>query len=142
MLTVADTTPVDRRVQKGLVALCGGSVGAAFVLAGLGGGHAVAGPVICPLRLLTGVPCPACGLTTSFTEMAGGNLGAAWAAAPIGPLLFVVTVAVACVAAVLLVRRRRLVLTLGRRGARVVGVCVALVAAGSWVYQLTRFGFL
>lgn len=140
MLTLDDTTAVDRRVQKGLVALCGGSIGAAFVLAGLGGGHAVAGPVICPLRLLTGIPCPACGLTTSFTEMAGGNVGAAWSAAPLGPLLFVVAAVVALVSAVMLVRRRRIVLARGRPALVLTGI--AVLVAGSWVYQLTRLGLL
>lgn len=140
MLTLTDATAIDRRVQKGMVALCGGSIGAAFVLAGLGGGHAVAGPVLCPLRLLTGIPCPACGLTTSFTEMAGGNLAAAWAAAPIGPVLFVLFAAMALVAAVLLLRRRRLVLARGGR-AMVLGA-VVVVATASWVYQLVRLDLI
>lgn len=126
-----------------MLVLFGGSVSAAFVLAGIGGGHAVDGPVLCPLRLLTGVPCPACGLTTSFTELAGGHLGAATTAAPAGPLLFALFAAVAVVLVVLLTRRRRLTGIRPHGGAAVAAyAALAVAAAVSWVYQLGRFGYL
>jgi len=133
----------DRRSQKAILALCGGSVSAAFVLAGLGGGHAVDGPVLCPLRILTGVPCPACGLTTSFTELAGGHLGAAASASPAGPVLFAGCVVAVIVLVALLVSGRRLSGLRPRGGAAVVAyAALAVVVAASWTYQLVRFGFL
>ena len=60
------------------------------------------GPVICPFRLLTGLPCPGCGLTRSWVFALHGDIGASLAAHPFGlPLLGLVLV----LAAVLLVCR-------------------------------------
>lgn len=42
----------------------------------------------CPLRLLTGIPCPTCGMTRSFVEIAQGNLDAAISYHLFGPTLF------------------------------------------------------
>jgi hypothetical protein len=53
------------------------------VRAGLGLGFDV-----CPFRALTGVPCPLCGLTTSWAAALDGRLDASIAAHPVGlPLL-------------------------------------------------------
>jgi len=35
------------------------------------------GPVLCPFRLMTGVPCPGCGLTRAFCLMAHGHFAEA-----------------------------------------------------------------
>lgn len=43
------------------------------------------GPVLCPVRRLTGRPCPGCGLTRSLNRSAHGRLGSAVAAHPAGP---------------------------------------------------------
>jgi hypothetical protein len=54
---------------------------AALAVAGL---HAAHDPgVLCPLRRLTGVPCPACGSTTVFIELGSGHWSAAPAANPV-----------------------------------------------------------
>lgn len=45
------------------------------------------GPVLCPFRLLTGLPCPGCGLTRSFCAMAQGQWGDAIAYHLFGPAL-------------------------------------------------------
>jgi len=46
--------------------------------------HATDDPgVLCPLRRLTGVPCPVCGSTTVFMELGAGHPGAAIAANPV-----------------------------------------------------------
>ena len=34
--------------------------------------------VVCPFRLLTGYPCPGCGLTHAFCDISHGRLLAAW----------------------------------------------------------------
>lgn len=46
------------------------------------------GPVVCPLRRTTGVPCPGCGLSRSFVATAHLGFREAFAFHPFGPLLF------------------------------------------------------
>jgi hypothetical protein len=46
-----------------------------------------AGPVVCPVRRLTDVPCPGCGLTRSLTRTMHGQLRDAAAVHPAGPPL-------------------------------------------------------
>ena len=36
-----------------------------------------AGPILCPLRRLTGLPCPGCGLTHAFVSLGHGDIAAA-----------------------------------------------------------------
>jgi Protein of unknown function (DUF2752) len=50
------------------------------------------GPVLCPFRLLTGLPCPTCGLTRSWVHTAHGDLAAAIADHPVGPLVLLLAV--------------------------------------------------
>lgn len=45
------------------------------------------GPVLCPFRALTGLPCPFCGLTRSFVYTVHGQLPQAFGAHLFGPLL-------------------------------------------------------
>ena len=105
--------------------------GAAFALLAAGAtlplvpGHA---GLPCPLRTLTGVPCPLCGTTTSVEATVHGHPVAALEANPAGPFLVLAAVA-------LVVRRPRDV-------ARVPLLLVLLVAAGMWVFELNRFGIL
>ena len=36
------------------------------------------GPIVCPIRLLTGFPCPACGTTRSVGAISTGDFDLAW----------------------------------------------------------------
>jgi hypothetical protein len=45
------------------------------------------GPILCPLRAVTGVPCPFCGMTHGVVAAVHGHLGAAFAYNPAAPLL-------------------------------------------------------
>jgi Protein of unknown function (DUF2752) len=81
----------------------------------------------CPLRTLTGVPCPLCGMTTSVEATVGGHLGRALAANPAGPL----AAAVACIL---------LVLRPGRVTLPAVVPIVVLLAM--WLFELHRFSYL
>jgi uncharacterized protein DUF2752 len=96
----------------------------------------------CPLRALTGIPCPLCGMTTAATGLASGDLAAALAANPFVLLLAGFTL----VMAVVMVAR-----ALGRLGPpaqwpasrRRQGYWVAgVLAAASWAFQLHRFGWV
>jgi hypothetical protein len=81
----------------------------------------------CPLRSLTGVPCPLCGMTTSVEHTVRLDLADAFAASPAG------------IAAVLVA-----LLLLAARPARVAVPSFVLPAAlaAMWVFQLHRFDHL
>jgi hypothetical protein len=77
---------------------------AAFATAGLvAPAAAESGPVICPFRRLTALPCPACGLTRSWVDLAHGDVAGSVQQNPFGPVL----VAGLVVLVVLVVRARR-----------------------------------
>lgn len=52
------------------------------------GTHTALGLPPCPFFFLTGLPCPSCGLTTSFVYLFHGELSRAWTANATGPILF------------------------------------------------------
>lgn len=82
----------------------------------------------CPLRTLTGVPCPMCGMTTSVEATVHGRLGTALLANPAGPLALVAALA-------LLVRPPR-------RAIRMPTMAVLGVVLGLWLFELHRFSLI
>jgi hypothetical protein len=124
--------------QLGVAGLGAAGAAAAYQLAL--GGRGLWLP--CPLRTLTGVPCPLCGMTTAATALASGDLGAALAANPFVLVLAGFTLVMAVVMAARAAgwlpgaaqwpasRRRHSYWT------------VAVLAAASWVFQLHRFGWV
>jgi uncharacterized protein DUF2752 len=82
----------------------------------------------CPLRTLTGVPCPLCGMTTSVEATVHGDLLAALRANPAGPLAVLAALA-------LLVRRPAGAL-------RVPTVAVVALLLGLWFFELHRFSLI
>jgi hypothetical protein len=83
--------------------------------------------VVCPLRAVTGIPCPLCGMTTSVTNTVRLDLVDAIAASPAG------VAAVVAAVAILALRPRRLA---------VPAVIVPLVLVAMWVWQLARFSVI
>jgi uncharacterized protein DUF2752 len=83
--------------------------------------------IVCPLRSITGVPCPLCGMTTSVEHTVRFELGDAVAANPAG-------VAAVLAAIVLLVKRPR---RLGVSALALPGVLAAM-----WAFELHRFGVI
>lgn len=94
----------------------------------------------CPLRTLTGVPCPACGLTTAAVALVRGHFGTAFAASPVIFGLAALAVAVGPLVALrglgVLAPPRPWSPAGRQRTARVAGV----LAAASWIFQLHRLG--
>lgn len=96
----------------------------------------------CPLRTLTGVPCPCCGLTTATVALTHGN----WAtAAGANPLAYLLAALLLGTSPVLMARAA------GHAGAprpwsagarRRTGWAAAVLAALSELFQLHRYGFL
>jgi len=80
----------------------------------------------CPLRALTGLPCPFCGMTRSVTAAVHGDLGRALLLSPAG----IVTVVLA------------LVLVLAPRLPRAVVMpvwSIVAVLGAMWAYQLLKY---
>jgi Protein of unknown function (DUF2752) len=79
------TKAFDRAIYAGMAAT--------LVAAPLLSPHtAESGPVLCPFRRLTGLPCPGCGMTRSFVALAHGDIGSAFAYNRLGPLLMAIFV--------------------------------------------------
>ena len=110
-----------------LAAVC--SLGAAWI-------HEHHDPgALCPLRRLTGVPCPMCGSTTVFMEAGAGHWTEALTANPLTVLAFLVFLA----SPLLLIDPIASWVRLPTRRRNIgLGVLLAL----SWVWQLHRFGFV
>lgn len=79
------------------------ALGAAFLVSP---DHVESGPVICPLRRLTGLPCPGCGLTRSWVYLAHGWWREAFSAHLFGAVAALAAIALVTAVVVALVRRR------------------------------------
>jgi uncharacterized protein DUF2752 len=95
----------------------------------------------CPLRTLTGVPCPACGLTTAAVALVRGEVGAAFTA---NPLIFGLAALVVAVVPLVVFRAAGVLepprpWSPNRR--RWVARLSGLLAVASWLFQLHRLGF-
>jgi hypothetical protein len=76
------------------------------VAAALPASHIADGPVLCPFRRLTGLPCPGCGLTRSWVYLVHGDVHAAVWANPFGLISVAAALALAVMSVVARVRRR------------------------------------
>src|SRR5579871_4964916 len=113
-------TVVDVRDLRG--------AGAAMLAAGAVLPHLPGHPgLVCPLRAVTGVPCPLCGMTTSVEDTVSGHVRAALAANPGGVALVLV------VLALLVVRPRQI---------RVPSAVFVLLAGAMWLFELHRFSYI
>jgi hypothetical protein len=109
-------------------------LGAVIAAAAITPAVSTSGPTLCPFRLVTGLPCPGCGLTRSWTAAAHGHLSDAFAYNFFGPISLVVTIAFVGAVGVLLMRRRP-VAGMGR----VVTHPIFLAAIAVWIgYGIAR----
>jgi Protein of unknown function (DUF2752) len=135
---------VDKTVLAGLAVMAGGVLGVARRLdpAARGyGTHTELGLPPCTFLRLTHLPCPSCGMTTSFAWAARMDFWQAFLANPFGLLLFFGTVALIPAAIFLMWRRIPLrQITESAQFTRAVYVGTALLFA-SWIFKLSVFHF-
>ena len=94
--------------------------------------------VLCPLRALTGVPCPFCGMTTGTLALARGDVAGSVGANPAAIVL-----ATAILLAYLPARRReRWLVPLGRAMPGIPRWLPWMALAPMWIWQLARFDLI
>lgn len=90
---------------------------------------------LCPLKRLTGVPCPTCGLTRGVDCLLHGDLLAGWL---MNPLALTVLGAWLCVLLFRAASGRRIVISSGR-GEKIIAICLAAaLVLGNWCYLVWR----
>ncbi len=140
-MTVRLTPPgssLDRASQLVIVALTAAWLGYTRLYFVLHPAHLTFDPSL--FMYLTGRPDPACGLTRTFAWMWRGDLGRAVAVYPLGPIVFILVVALGLNGVAALVAGRRLRLAIRptmRRLLIVVAVAAILV---NWVSKLLWLG--
>jgi hypothetical protein len=70
--------------------------------------EATHGPVVCPFRLVTGLPCPGCGMTRGWVFLTHGRVGDAVSANPFALVTLPAAMLLVLLVGVALVRRRPL----------------------------------
>jgi hypothetical protein len=94
--------------EASTLALAGVGAGAVVVAALADPASIEDGPVLCPFRLMTGLPCPGCGLTRSWVYLVHGEWSDAVAANPFGFVTLGATIVLMLWVVQALVRRRPL----------------------------------
>ena len=105
------------------------------------GTHQQLGLPPCGFLFVTGYPCPACGLTTSFAHMVRAEVVGAALANPFGILLFLVTLATIPVAAFGLVRGLPVFETLDRLHFEKWALLLVVTSLLVWVTKLCTLYF-
>ncbi len=111
------TTTPSIHEEPGLLRRVRSSISAADVVAvggvaGIGGAfllspeHIEDGPVVCPFRAITGLPCPGCGLTRSWVYAAHGWWRESFASNAFGMVVVAAIIALVVLVVVRRVRRR------------------------------------
>ena len=97
------------------------------------GTHTQLGLPPCGFLVVTGYPCPGCGLTTSFSHMAHFQLAGAIGANPFGVLLFLCTVAAIPLSLRAIVRKMPVIDTLDRIHAEKIAITLSVLSILVWV---------
>jgi len=96
------------------------------------------GPVVCPFRAATGLPCPTCGLLRATYHVLHGHLGRAFATNPLDALFLVVIIPVTLIVWVANAARGfALRVTLSSVERRWAWTAVAALVAANWLYVIS-----
>jgi hypothetical protein len=102
------------------------------------GTHTQLGLPPCGFLMVTGLPCPGCGLTTCFTHMIRGQVVMACHANAFGVALFLVSFFTIPIAAAGFVRGWRVLETLDRLRFERVAIMLAASSALVWMIRIAR----
>jgi hypothetical protein len=140
---VARRSARGRRVGP---ATAGAAAGAALLAAALVYPHLPDPGALCPLRRITGIPCPGCGMTTGVVATVRGHVLDGFAANPVAPFLVLLAIAAVVWRGLALVSARDpgrgLAVALGRTVGRIHPFAVFPMVAALWLFELHRFGKL
>jgi hypothetical protein len=93
----------------------------------------------CPLRALTGIPCPLCGITTGCAWLAHGDLSHAWRSNILSPLLMFTSVGLGIyVIAVRMAAGRVIHLDSWERSRKALWILACCAVVASWIVNLCR----
>src|SRR5215472_8202569 len=95
---------------------------------------------ICPLRMLTGIPCPFCGGTHAGIDLGRGHPAAALRASPLAVCGALAVIILPILRTTSLVDRWRQLPSKARNTLAITGIVATLFASEVW--QLVRFGLL
>lgn len=102
--------------------------------------------LVCPIRHLTGIPCPGCGMTRSFMAIGQGDWHQAVAEHLFGPLLFTsFVIAVVHIMLELLIKRQIIAFywqLLKLRKLQILGLCAILTYHSFRLYHILQTGKL
>ena len=100
------------------------------------GTHEAFGLAPCGFRSSTGLPCPACGLTTAFAELARGDLLSSLRAHPLGLPLFAAIAATPIIALRAAQRGEGLLAWIDRLALDRAAYVIALSVLATWAARL------
>ena len=93
--------------------------------------------VTCPLKRLTGVPCPTCGATRGAMRLARGEV---FGALSCNPLLFAVLSILVILLSIRLISARTLRLAMTRAERRVAWAVCTILLLANWAYVIRFVG--
>jgi len=99
------------------------------------GTHRALGLPKCMFLQWTGLPCPGCGLTTSFSWLAHGQWQKAFEVHPLGPLLFLGFALAAILAGFESIGRRTPLSALGRGKGLGWAYAAVTIYIGAWAFR-------
>lgn len=105
-MTSPSTLPNRRQSENSIRIAAGFGVGAIVTAFAVTPALSTSGPTLCPMRLITGLPCPGCGLTRSWTAAAHGDFADAFSYNIFGPVSLIATIMFVTAVGILLIRGR------------------------------------
>lgn len=96
----------------------------------------------CPLRTLTGVPCPFCGLTTASVALAHGQFAVAARTSPLACLIAILVVGTAPILAARTAGLASAPRPASDHTRRLMTKVMCVVVALNWLFELHRYGLI